>query len=328
MKYSVVIPVYNAEKFVLTALTSLKDQTYKNFEVIVVNDGSTDNSEAVILDFIKSNPSLNIVYRKINNSGPSTARNTGIDLASGDYICFLDADDSYDTHLFEEIEKIIDKDTDALYFGYNEYNEKGEIIEKYPDVFKYFDNLDGIEIAKKKYYKEIWINNCTSLYRLKLINEKGIRYPEGVYLGEDANFIYRILMNSKVVKCLHKELFYHVVHEDSLFNASFSEKHATEFKAIENTLNYIKDNNIPELYDYINSLYYYTRITVAKKILHGVKWTQYCKFNKTVKIYIPKIKKPKVLYFNKKQKFESRLYNFSRLFFFWFAKFYYRTHHK
>lgn len=326
MKYSIVIPVYNAEKFVLKALNCLKDQTFKDIEIIIVNDGSSDNSESLVLGFKKDNPSLDIKYQLNENAGPSNARNTGIELATGDYICFLDADDYYDIHLFEEIEKMISKDTDILYFGFNEYNEAGERVLLFTDYFKYFDNLSGIEMAKKKYLKETWLNNCNEIYRLSLIKEKGIRYIEGVYSGEDANFIYKCLMNSKVVKCLQKEYFYHVCNDQSLFRSEFSEKNVTEFKAIEDTLNYIKENDIPEIYDYIYSLYYHTRVTVSKKILTGVKWTQYCKFNKLVKQYIPKVKKPKNLYFNKKQKFETNLFNFSRLFFFLVVKFYYATH--
>ena len=293
-------------------------------EIILVNDGSTDNSESIILDFKKSNPSLNIKYQRNENRGPSNARNTGIELANGDFICFLDADDYYDVHLFEELDKIIEKDTDICYFGFIEYNEKGEQVDNFASCgFKYFPPMPGREMFKKKYLKETWLNNCNEVYRLDLINKNHIRYIEGVYLGEDANFIYKCLLNARVVKCLEKDYFYHNCVDTSLFRSTFSAKHATEFKAIEDTLSYLEERHEDELYDYIYSLYYHTRVTVAKKILTSVKWTQYFKFNKLVKQYIPKIKKPKVLYFNKKQKFETRLYNFSRLLFFWFVKLYY-----
>lgn len=328
MKYSIVIPVYNAEKFVSKALECLRDQTYQNIEVIVINDGSKDDSESLVLDFKKSNPKLNLVYKRIENSGPSTARNTGIDLATGDYICFLDADDFYDVHLFEEIEKMISEDVDVLYFGFNEYNEKNELEMLFTDEFKYFDNLSGIEMAKKKFLKETWINNCNAIYRLKLLNENNIRYIPGVYSGEDANLIYKCLMNAKVVRCLKKEYFYHICVDESLFRSNFSEKKVTEFKAIENTLSYIEEKNIPELYDYIFSLYYYTRITIAKQIVSSVKWSQYSSFNKQCLKFIPKVKKPNVLFLGKKQKFECGLYNFSRFIFFYFVKFYYATHKK
>ena len=326
MKYSIVIPVYNTEKYVSKALESLKNQTYKDIEVVIVNDGSTDNSESVILDFKKSNPSFNLVYKKNENAGPSTARNTGIDLATGDYICFLDSDDSYDVHLFEEIDKMISKDTEIIYFGYNDYSESGELLDKFTDDFKYFDNLSGIELAKKKYYKECWPHNCSVIYKLSFLKEKNIRYLEGVYLGEDTNFIYKALMSAKTVRCLPKEYFYHTVVEGSLFTSAFSIKNVTEFKAIEDTLNFIKENNITEMYDCMNTLYYYTRVTMAKKIVTSVKGSQYCKFNKLVKEYIPSMKKPKVLFLNKKQKFETKLFRFSRFIFFYFVKFYYKAH--
>ena len=323
MKYSIVIPIYNAEKYIAKALEYLKNQTYKDIEVFAVNDGSKDNTESVILDFQKANPSFNLIYRRIENSGPSTARNVGIELATGDYICFLDSDDYYDIHLFEEIDHMITPEVDALYFGFNEYDENNKMTLYFKDYFKYFDNMTGLEMAKKKFLKETWINNCNCIYKLSILKNKNIRYLDGVYAGEDANFIYRSLMNCKLVRCLEKEYFYHICVDESLFRRPFSEKNVTEFKAIEHTLNYIKENNVPDLYDYIYTLYYHTRVTVAKKIVSSVKWYQYFKFNKLVKKYIPKVKKPKVLYLNKKQKTETRLFNFSRLMFFNFVKFYY-----
>ena len=328
MKYSIVIPTYNGEKRILTTLSSLKEQTYSNIEIIVINDGSIDNTESVILKFKKDNPKLDIKYQRIENSGPSKARNVGISLASGDYICFLDSDDTYDKDLFLELDKMISKDVDIVYFGYNEYDEDGNLIFKFEDSFKYFFDLSGVEMAKKKYLKETWINNCNVIYKLDLIKKNSISYPEGIYLGEDANFIYKCLFNAKVVKCLPKEYFYNYINKKSLFNSSFSIKNVTEFKAIENTLDYIVKNNIPEVYDYIYSLYYHTRVTVAKKMVLSLKWYQCCKFKKLVKRYISKIKKPKVLYFNKKQRFETRLFSFSKTLFLWFTRFYYKTHKK
>ena len=322
MKYSVVIPVYNAEKYILDTLTCLKEQTYKDIEIIVVNDGSKDNSESMILDFKKNNPNLNIKYQRNENAGPSNARNTGIKLATGDFICFLDSDDAYDIHLFEELDKIADKDTDIIYFGFTEIDENGKKISFAENGFKYFPLMSGPEMFKKKYLKETWLNNCNEVYRLDLIKKNNFSYIEGVYSGEDANFIYKCLSKAKVVKCLEKDYFIHNILSTSLFNSSFSEKNVTEFKAIENTLTYLKENKFDDLYDYINSLYYHTRVTVSKKILTSVK--SYREFNKLVKKYIPIIKKPKVLYFNKKQKFETRLFNFSRLFFYWFFKLYYK----
>ena len=328
MKYSIVIPCYNSEQFILRPLNSLKKQVYKNLEIIVVNDGSKDNSEQVILDFIKDNQKLDVKYRRIENSGPSTARNVGIELATGDYICFLDSDDYYDEHLFEELEKIAAKDVDVIYWGTDERNEEGVLVDEYQNSFKYEDDLTGVEAAKKKYLKEIWLNNCNEVYKLSIIKDNNIRYLDGVYAGEDANFIYRCLFNSKKVKVLNKNYFHQVVRSTSLFRDKFSDKFLTEFTAIENTLQYIKDHNIPDLYDYLYSDYYHTRINVAKRLVRNLKCGQGCKFKKLCKQYIPQIKKRKPLILNRKQKTETKIYNFSKILFFWFVKFYDKTHKK
>ncbi len=94
-KISVIIPVYNAESTVKIALDSVKNQTYGAFEIIVINDGSTDGSESMILNYIKENPTLNILYIKQENGGVSSARNAGLRAASAPYIALLDADDEW-----------------------------------------------------------------------------------------------------------------------------------------------------------------------------------------------------------------------------------------
>ena len=322
MKYTIVIPCYNAESFILRPLESLKNQLYKNLEIIVVNDGSKDKSEDVVLSFIKDNPDLKIVYRRIENSGPSTTRNIGIDLATGDYICFLDSDDSYDEKLFKEIEEMITDDTDILYFGTDEHDEEGKLLDEYQNSFNYVDNLTGLETAKKKYTKEIWLNNCNEIYKLSIIKDNNIRYLDGVYAGEDANFIYRCCFNAKKVKCLAKNYFHQTVRSNSLFRDKFSEKHLTEFVAMENTLQYIQGHNIPDIYPYIYSDYYHTRVNVAKRLVRNLRWYQAGKFQRLNRKYVPKIKKKKPLILNKRQKTETNIYNFDKVLFFLFVKFY------
>ncbi len=326
MKYSVVIPFYNSASFILNALNSLKNQTYKNIELILINDGSKDNSEEVVLSFKNDNPDMQIIYKKIKNSGPSTARNVGIDLATGDFISFLDSDDTYSENLFEEVEKVVSDEIDVVYWGFDIKNEKNVVNFKFLDTFKYLDNMTGVETAHHKYTKEIWLNNCNETYRLSMVKSHHIKYMEGIYAGEDANFIYLNLFNARKVRVIPQDLFHNNERSGSLFHIDFSEKHVTEFKAIENTLQYIKDNNIPNIYDDINSLYYHTRVTVAKRIVKSLKWYQSCKFRKLNKQYIPKMKKPKVLVFNKKQKVETNIYNFSKFVFFCFVKFYFAIH--
>lgn len=91
MKVSIIIPIYNSEKYLKQCLESIINQTYKNIEIICINDGSTDNSEKIIKDYLKTNK--NITYLKQPNAGQSIARNKGLEKATGDFILFVDSDD-------------------------------------------------------------------------------------------------------------------------------------------------------------------------------------------------------------------------------------------
>ena len=96
---SVIVPVYNSEKYLTEALNSLEEQTFKNFEVIIVNDGSTDNSEKIIKDFVNKNSNFKLINQK--NMGPGYAKNTGIRYSKGKYIAFLDSDDFFAPNFLE-----------------------------------------------------------------------------------------------------------------------------------------------------------------------------------------------------------------------------------
>ena len=223
---------------------------------------------------------------------------------------------------------MISDDIDVLYWGTDEHDEEGNLIDEYQRSFEYADNLTGVETAKKKYLKDIWLCNCNEVYKLKIIKDNNIRYLDGVFAGEDANFIYRVLFNSKKVKVLPKNYFHQVVRSNSLFRDKFSEKHLTEFIAIENTLKYIEEHNIPDIYEYLYSDYYHTRVNVAKRLVRNLRWYQGFKFIKLNKKYNRKIKKRKPLHLNKRQKTETRIYNFSKLMFFCFVKVFDSLHKK
>ena len=121
---SVVIPMYNAENTIVTALDSIKNQTYKcNYQILVINDGSNDNSKKKVEEYILENPKMNITLVNQANSGVSKARNEGLRRAEGDYIALLDSDDEW---LPEKIEKqiaLFEKDNSIDLLGTNRNNE-------------------------------------------------------------------------------------------------------------------------------------------------------------------------------------------------------------
>lgn len=326
MKFTVVIPVYNGEKFIERSISSVLNQTYSEIELIVVNDGSTDNTEEVINGIIKDNADRDITYKKIQNSGPSTARNVGIDLATGDYICFLDSDDQYDKNLFTDLSNVLNGE-DICFFGWEEINENsGEKAFRYEDRFGYTDDaVSGKEAALLKFENKIWLCNCNEVYSLDLLKRNNIHYLQGVYSGEDTNFIYKCLLNANKVISLRGDYFINYIRPDSLMHSSFSTRSLTSFDAGKDLYNYAVDNNFePNICDALFTDYYNSRISVAKRIARSLKWYQGIKFIKYCKKYIPKIKKERKLLLDKKERNENRAFRFKLLFFWIYKYFVYR----
>ncbi|OGP49426.1 MAG: hypothetical protein A2Y79_09920 [Deltaproteobacteria bacterium RBG_13_43_22] len=130
--FSIIMPIYNAcqinDKYLLEALESIRNQTYQDIELIIVNDGSIDKSEKVIKDYISHHPEICIQYYYKENGGQSHARNFGANFTRGEYLCFLDQDDLWAENKLELITSQLDEDTDLLYTDADIIDEEGETI--------------------------------------------------------------------------------------------------------------------------------------------------------------------------------------------------------
>lgn len=117
LKISVIIPVYNAEIFLSKCIESVLFQSYQNWELILINDGSTDNSSQICDFYVLKDNRIKVIHKQ--NQGVSAARNSGLDVAVGEYICFIDSDDVIDLRLFEIVLPFIDKQIDCIVYGYD-----------------------------------------------------------------------------------------------------------------------------------------------------------------------------------------------------------------
>lgn len=131
---SIVIPAYNAEHYIVKCLDSVIAQSICDYEVILVNDGSTDNTKKIVSEYIHQNNLSNFHLINKNNSGHSSARNTGLSLAKGKWIFFLDSDDWLESDCFESLLSVADKnDADLIIGGYQTYNQVTTQTEKWSD---------------------------------------------------------------------------------------------------------------------------------------------------------------------------------------------------
>ena len=216
MRYSIIVPAYNTEKYIDKCLKSIFSNTYKNFEVIIVNDGSTDKTEDIINKYIKKYD--NIIYIKQKNMGLSLARNNGVKKATGDYLLFIDSDDYVEKNLLENINKDID-DLDVLRYQLNMvFNDK--II---PYGEKEFNVTNGIDAFEKIVrYKFIEMAALYVINRKYYLDNK-FEFEKDVY-HEDYGLLPLVIAAAKKVKSINYLGYNYVQRDGSIMSSNDTEK--------------------------------------------------------------------------------------------------------
>ena len=216
MKYSIIVPAYNTEKYIDKCLKSIFSNTYKNFEVIIVNDGSTDKTEDIINIYIKKYD--NIIYIKQKNMGLSMARNNGVKNATGDYLLFIDSDDYVEKNLLENINKDID-DLDVLRYQLNMvFNDK--II---PYGEKEFNVTNGIDAFEKIVrYKFIEMAALYVINRKYYLDNK-FEFEKNVY-HEDYGLLPLVIATAKKVKSINYLGYNYVQRDGSIMSSNDTSK--------------------------------------------------------------------------------------------------------
>lgn len=255
MKFSVIIPIYNAENYIIHTINSIINQDigFKKFiEIVLINDGSTDNSE-YICKHIEEEYSDNIKYYKITHSGVSTARNFGIEQATGDYLNFTDADDIWDTSAFRFINEQIELNTDVeVFIARMKFFEQKK---NYPKTdFRFIGDNVKINICKYSNYVQMNCINC-------FIKKESIKrqFDTQVSIAEDMLFINQILVDKKVYILVKNAILYYRIriNNTSVMQSMFSNKAYytnTIDKIFEFFMNNKDDNNV---YEYICNLVIY-----------------------------------------------------------------------
>ncbi|WP_010232529.1 glycosyltransferase family 2 protein [Gillisia marina] len=221
---SIIIPVYNSEKYILKTIESCLHQTYKNFEIIIINDGSTDRSEEIIKQF----SDIRIKYSKIENSGPCYARNFGITKATGELFQFLDADDILDKRKLEfQVRNYKSNGDEFIYSGIMGYiiNDQKNLE---PDFDFYYKNLEVEE-----YFREMF-NHFGKYYTTgmwlvpRALVEKTHGWDEKVLINNDGEYFSRIILFSKGVLFCPGSKFYYRRDVPMSVSKRFNSKHIYE----------------------------------------------------------------------------------------------------
>lgn len=240
IKFSIIIPVYNGEEYLTACLESIRHQKFDDFEVICINDGSSDKTEDILKYYCSIDNRFK--YWSVDNSGPSVARNLGIEKASGQYVLFMDADDFYREGALEILNKEIyerDVDTEVNYvFSANAFPEKfsNEWLKEHLQCKqKIFEDISFKTFFEAPYLGiYIWKWAINREFLLK----KRIRFDEKLTYGEDAVFLFNILENSKKIISLSDRLYnYRLTNKQSLMhNIEHTKEYAEMQVKILNTI--------------------------------------------------------------------------------------------
>ena len=210
---SIIIPAYNAEKYILECLESLRYLLGESLEILVINDGSNDKTETLVLDYSKHDKRMKLL--SIPNGGVSHARNIGLDNAEGKYIMFLDSDDYLNPEVFHEIEKIIQKGQfDFFAFSRIIIEEDGR---KWTDTFSFKEAFtkDNEQIDSIMYADSMFNECWGKLYKRTIVEKYKIRFPEDIPLGEDLMFVMEYYSHCKTVCATQQPLVMYRQHGES-----------------------------------------------------------------------------------------------------------------
>lgn len=278
MKVSVIVPVYNVEKYLDKCLNSLIHQSLKDIEIIVVNDGSVDKSQEIIDKYAKKYKNVISIIKE--NGGVSVARNLGLKKATGEYIGFLDSDDWIEKDMYEKMYKkaisgnfdVVACDTEAIY-----PNDKTYISSNIKD-----DNVSNKELMIDA-YAVIW----NKIYKREVISD--IKFKKGMNFCEDVEFLYMVYSKIKTIGVIKEPLHNYLQREGSLTYV-YDKKLYQLIDAMDDVLTFYKEHN---LYDeYKSELEYtYVRYLYATFIKRIAKTKNKKEFNKAVDTVIKKVKK-------------------------------------
>lgn len=275
-KLSVIVPVYNVEKYLEKCLNSIINQSYRNLEIICVNDGSTDNSLTILKAYEKKDPRIILIDKE--NGGLSSARNVGLDVASGEYITFVDSDDYIALNTYELCLNKFNDEVDFVSYSFQYvYTDLTDIkFNSFNQKYVGLHKCNATIILDNSFWVAVW----SKIFRKKIIDKYCIRFPEGL-IFEDILFSYEYYFISNNAYFLQDNLYYYVQRSDSIMGQTRKTKPgvAIDFLHINlMLLSFLKNMNLfnKHKHVYIRLLIYYFSISIQmeKNILEIKKIRQ------------------------------------------------------
>ena len=261
---SVIVPIYNVEKYLDRCVDSIVNQTYRNLEIILVDDGSPDNCPQLCNEWAKKDNRIKVVHKA--NGGLSDARNAGLVVSTGELILFIDSDDWIELDTFDKmLNRMIDDDSDVVSSGVKWVTEEGELLNdvsvQWDDVIETHSAMSEI-IVDGKLKQHVW----NKLYKRALIED--IPFEKGK-CHEDVFWSYQVFTRAKKVSLMTESFYNYVQRSDSIMGEKYSVKRLDALDAMKQRCEFVK-TSFPDLYDkalytYMSSCMYHLQLALQSK---------------------------------------------------------------
>lgn len=287
IKVSVILPIYNQEKYLEKALNCLQNQTLKEVEFICVNDGSEDKSLEILSQYAQKDKRIKVLNQ--NNQGAGPARNNGLKLAKGEYIAFLDPDDWIEKDALDVLYKHAkEQDSDMLVFNFNKERENGEIISQFnlkKRLQKYYDIKENGSFnwrdIKPKVFGGMYPVAWNKFYKRDFIRNNKLHFTN-CSLAEDNVFVFGATLNAKKIGYLEKPLYHYIIHEGSAIRSK-SDKNFALFKSIDSVKKLLKTLGLAEELEKEFDSYVLRIVSFHMKQINSIdKFKEVCKKRLTI----------------------------------------------
>ena len=269
MLISIIVPVYNMENFLSKCLDSLKNQSYRNLEIILVNDGSTDDSGRICTQYAKEDSRFTVIHKK--NGGVSSARNTGLQAAKGQYIGFVDPDDWVDLYMFEKLYRLIKEyKSDISICGYYMEDATGSLLNSY--------NPGAIQkLNRNEALNNILVPNgiqgfvCNKLFSAALLKEQQpLSFDPSIHFGEDLLFCCEAFLRCETLVYDPQPHYHYIMHQNNATQAQYSVKRLTLLNALDKIIDKLAEEERIQAGPYKN-FYMHTNISLLMYGMHEKK---------------------------------------------------------
>lgn len=254
---SVIIPIYNSERFLCKCLDSVINQTYKNLEIILIDDGSTDSSSSICMNYAKTHS--NITYIRSSNGGPSKSRNIGLEVSSGEYVTFVDSDDYLELDIYQKVIDSFKDDIDIVCFGVRTLTVNNKILSEDSEIDTIYESEDIVKEIVAKLKTAVW----NKVFRKGFI--KNNMFPDEFIHNEDMIFLCRCLSENVRFRTIPAIGYNYVKHSSSVTSRPFTDKSFDEIKAKDLAFDIISQK-FPNLSNIIFPLKITGRLNVLRRM--------------------------------------------------------------